>query len=458
VQYQFECGGHSLDVASFVGVNGVSDADAKNRKVSSEDFSPASSSKEVVTTHQTSEKNQLRDDKIRFALVVSHPIQHFTPFYRALAQCEGIVLKVFFCCRVGLEPYFDREMNTQIAWNMDLLSGYDHMFLPEASEITRSGPLKIRNPSVGEELAKFDPQVVLTHGYNQLTMLFALWWCRRNKVPAMLIGDSELLHQRRVGVRFAKRVLLPLLLSQYKCFLTTGDNNEAYYAHYGVDRRRFFRSPFTIDEANYRAAADNRAQLRQAFRQAHGIGPDEFVVLTVGKLSDRKRPYDLLAVAETLKSTARASPPFHIVYAGDGANIEDLRTTVAAKKLPVTLLGFVNVDRLAEVYCAADILAHPSELDPHPLVLSEAACVGLPLLISDRVGAAGPTDIAREGENAVVYPCGDVRALADALLRLGREPETVERMSKASLRIFRELDTRKSVAGALAAIEFCREA
>ncbi len=89
---------------------------------------------------------------------------------------------------------------------MDLLSGYDHMFLPEASRITRSGPLKIRNPSIGEELAKFDPEVVLTHGYNQLTMLFALWWCRRNKVPAMLIGDSELLHQRRAGVSFAKRV------------------------------------------------------------------------------------------------------------------------------------------------------------------------------------------------------------------------------------------------------------
>jgi hypothetical protein len=138
-----------------LGVNGLSDADAKNRKVSSDDFSPVSTSKEAVTTRQASEKNQLRGDKTRFALVVSHPIQHFTPFYRALAQCDGIALKVFFCCRVGLEPYFDREMNTQIAWNMDLLSGYDHMFLPKASEISRSGPLKVRNPSVGQELAKF---------------------------------------------------------------------------------------------------------------------------------------------------------------------------------------------------------------------------------------------------------------------------------------------------------------
>ena len=106
-----------------MGVNGVSDADAKNRKMSSEVFSPVSSSKETVTTEWASEKRQLRDGKTQFALVVSHPIQHFTPFYRALAQCEGITLKVFFCCRVGLEPYFDREMNTHIAWNINLLSG-----------------------------------------------------------------------------------------------------------------------------------------------------------------------------------------------------------------------------------------------------------------------------------------------------------------------------------------------
>ena len=86
-----------------LGVNGMSDdVNTKYRKASAGDFFPVSSSKEAVTTHQTSEKNQLRGDKTRFALVVSHPIQHFTPFYRALAQCEGITLKVFFCCRVGL--------------------------------------------------------------------------------------------------------------------------------------------------------------------------------------------------------------------------------------------------------------------------------------------------------------------------------------------------------------------
>jgi len=64
----------------------------------------------------------------KLAIVVSHPIQHFVPFYRALAAHSEIDLIVLFASRIGVQPYFDREMNTTITWNMDLLGGYDHIF------------------------------------------------------------------------------------------------------------------------------------------------------------------------------------------------------------------------------------------------------------------------------------------------------------------------------------------
>lgn len=409
----------------------------------------------VTPSRRPFEGHRARDGNIRLAIVVSHPIQHFVHFYRVLAQREEIALKVFFCSRIGLEPYFDREMNTEIAWKMDLIGGYDHLFLPESGGIKEVSPLKINNPSIGAELVRFAPDAVLTHGYNLLTSLRALAWCRRNGVPAMVTGDSELLHRRSLGRNLAKRMELPILLSQYSCFLTTGDNNEAYYRHYGITPERFFRSPFTIDESAYRAAKENRARLRRAFRRAHGIDERELVVLAVGKLSNRKRPGDLLAATEILRSVAPEAAPFRVVFAGSGALLGNLVARARAKKLPVTFLGFVNVDRLPEVYCGADLLAHPSEREPRGLVCSEAACIGLPMVLSDRVGAVGPTDIARPGENAIVYPCGNVPALANAILRLGREPETRALMAQASLRIFDELDARKSVAGMLAAVEFC---
>ncbi len=408
-----------------------------------------------MTNLRTCEGDRARDGKTRLAIVVSHPIQHFVHFYRALADREEIALKVFYCSRIGLEAYFDREMNTEIAWKMDLLSGYDHLFLPEAGRIREASPFKINNPSMGAELARFDPHVVLTYGYNLLTSLRALAWCRRRGVPVMMTGDSELLRDRSWWKQTAKKAVLPAVLGQFTGFLTTGDNNEAYYRHYGVDPQRFFRSPFTIDETAYRSARQERARLRANFRRANNIGENDFVALSVGKLSERKRPHDLLGAIEELGSTKNRASALHVVYAGNGASLEGLRARAAAKKLPATFLGFVNVDRLPEVYCAADILVHPSEQDPHPLVLSEAACVGLPIVVSDKVGAVGPTDIARAGENAIVYPCGDVPALASAILRLGREPETLARMGEASQRIFDELDVRKSVAGTLDAVYSC---
>jgi glycosyltransferase involved in cell wall biosynthesis len=393
----------------------------------------------------------------RLAILVSHPIQHFVHFYRALAAREEIVLKVFFCSRIGLESYFDREMNCEIAWNMDLTSGFDHVFLPDGDKIKETSPLKVNNPSIWSALAEFQPDVVLTYGYNHLTTLRAVAWCRFHRIPVMMTGDSELLHERASWKTLLKAVGLPLLLRQFTCFLTTGDNNEDYYLHYGVAHDRFFRVPFSIDESNYRAARRDRHQLRRAFRATHGIDENAFVTLAVGKLSQRKRPRDLLQALETICNARKSRTPIHAVYAGNGALLDGLSVEAKDKKLPITFLGFVNVHELPAAHCAADVLVHASDLDPHPLVCSESACIGLPMIMSDRVGAIGSTDVARSGENTIVYPCGSVEVLADAITSLAGNPETASAMEKASQRIFDELDVRKSVQGLLAALVCCRD-
>lgn len=388
----------------------------------------------------------------RLIIVVSHPIQHFVPFYRALAAHPSINLTVIYCSRIGLEPYFDKAMNTTIAWKMDLLGGYDHVFLPEAESIKFTGPREVNNPSVAKELSRLAPDAVLIYGYTFLTSLRALWWCRRSKTPALMISDSELKTVRSNWVAFAKRLVLPVLLKQFQAFLTVGDCNEDYYAHYGVPRDRLFRSPFTIDEQSYRATRANRAALRESQRRELGISDTDIVCLTVGKLSRRKRPHDVVTAARQLAGQEQA---IRFVLAGNGEMMEELSAVVTAEGLPVHLVGFVNVDALPSYYAAADLILHPSSRDPHPLVMSEAACIGLPLVISDRVGAAGPTDIARPGENAVVFPVGDSAAIAQAIETLCGAPEQLARMASRSIEIFDELDMNRSVTGAVDALADC---
>ncbi len=60
----------------------------------------------------------------------------------------------------------------------------------------------------------------------------------------------------------------------------------------------------------------------------------------------------------------------------------------------------------------SDVLVLPSAQDGFGLVVLEAMATGLPVLVSDRVGAA---DCVREGITGLTFPFGDEDALADRI-------------------------------------------
>lgn len=390
---------------------------------------------------------------LRLAIVATHPIQHFVPFYRALARSEGIDVHVFFMSDFSVRGYFDPLMKAYIRWEMDLLSGYRYTFLPEAKAIPRSSPFLLNNPSIDAVLSDFRPDVVLAYGYNQVTQWRVLHWCRGRRIPLLMISDSELLHQRRWWRKAAKRAILPWLFRQYAGFLTTGDSNERYLHAYGVPRSKMFRCPFTIDEDLYVSARNDRASRRDRIRTEYGISPNAFLVLTVGKLTPGKRPLDILeAASEIAGDEGRDSSVVEFAVAGDGELMSRMKDRISEDQLPVRMLGFVNVNRLPDIYCSADVLLHLSEVDAHPLALSEAACIGLPMIVSDMVGAIGPSDIARPGENALVIPCGNIKSISAAIREMAANPALIGAMSQASREIFAETEMHHSVEGLRAAV------
>ncbi|MBW8841244.1 MAG: glycosyltransferase family 4 protein [Sphingomonadales bacterium] len=384
----------------------------------------------------------------RLAIVVTHPIQHFVPFYRALAADPAIELHVLYGAPIGVKAYFDKEMQSEISWNMDLLGGYSHEFLGEVPANGQSSARAPNSPEIAARLKAFAPDVVLVYGHAQANVYRAIWWCRRNKVPLMTIGDSELLRERTRSTRMAKEVVVRQIFRRYSAFLSVGDRNADFYAYYGAPRDRIFRCPFTIDETAYRAAKANRTALRAEARRTYGIPEDAIVALFVGKLSGRKRPIDLIdALAQTRGRKVTA------LFAGNGEQMEAAKARAAEIGVDARFAGFVNVDKLPALYAAADMLVHPSQADPHPLICSESACIGLPMLLSDRIGAAGPTDIARPGENALIFPCADTAALAGLIDALSGDEARRAAMGARSLEIFDELDIKASVAGVHRGIE-----
>jgi glycosyltransferase involved in cell wall biosynthesis len=111
--------------------------------------------------------------------------------------------------------------------------------------------------------------------------------------------------------------------------------------------------------------------------------------------------------------------------------------------------GGLTEDELAQRYVEADVFALLSRHEPWGVVVNEAAASGLPLVLSDRVGAAH--DLLRDGENGYVVPADDVDAAAEALRRLA-DPELRARFGERSRELVRAWGYEPSVEAFVAAV------
>ena len=68
----------------------------------------------------------------RLAILVSHPIQYFSPLYRRLAKQPGIDLTVYYCHQPKAESAFDPGFGRIVNWDVPLLDGHRHVVLPKS--------------------------------------------------------------------------------------------------------------------------------------------------------------------------------------------------------------------------------------------------------------------------------------------------------------------------------------
>jgi glycosyltransferase involved in cell wall biosynthesis len=371
----------------------------------------------------------------RLAIIATHPIQYYAPLCRAIAQTKELQLCVFFCSRLGLDPYLDGDFGRTFRWHNDLTSGYHHVFLDD-NPMPNSTSLKwIDNKNVGSALESFRPDCVLIQGYSTRTMLRALRWANRQRVPVALFADSAFPDHVPFPKSLIKRLVLAYLYRRIFGFFYMGDRGRAYHRHYGAPADRLYFCPYTIDEPLFDISRLRRESLRKKVRGEFGLLDTDLAFLFCGKLIDRKRPLDLIHGAARLQKRMPAGGTVHLLFCGDGKLHREIETAARASNVRATLLGFRNIDAIGEVYCAADAMILPSEREPFGVVLAEAAFFDLPLIVSDRIGAIGPNSLVRDGQNGIVFPVGDHDKLSEAMAAM-HDPARRTAMGASSRAIY----------------------
>lgn len=175
--------------------------------------------------------------------------------------------------------------------------------------------------------------------------------------------------------------------------------------------------PLGIDSGLYRPSPERR-RLRQS------LGLDEATVLFgyVGRLVPEKGLFTLLRALRLLGGLS-----WRLLVIGDGPWRRTWERELAHAGLceHVIQRGYVAHDAMPSWFSAMDVLVLPSESQPHwreqfGRVLIEALACGTPV-IGSSCGEI-PTVIEDTG-GGLVFPEGDVLALARALLALAQDPQ-----------------------------------
>jgi glycogen(starch) synthase len=166
-------------------------------------------------------------------------------------------------------------------------------------------------------------------------------------------------------------------------------------------------------------------------------GPEEEglgrYVLGVGRLVPQKG-FDVLLDAFDAESLAG----LNLAIAGEGFERQRLEHHAAKLALGTRfrLLGTVDRSRLGQLFRGARVFVLPSRGEPFGIALLEAMAAGVPA-VATRAG--GVPEFATDGENALLVPPEDPRALAEAIARAAHEEELRERLIAGGRRTAAEL-------------------
>lgn len=353
---------------------------------------------------------------IRVVFVLQEPTPYRTPHLAVLRSRPELDVTVVYAA-----PTVQRR-----SWTVDDDAIYlEGPRLPLARVLHHDYPV---TPSVWPLLGRLRPDAVVVGGWSTSATQLAVIWCRTHGIPYLLMSDNHLLERRPAWVRALKRVVLPRVVPQAAGWLVPGSRARDHIVHYGADPARVVDFPLTVDVPAMLERAAVLEERRTAIRSRLGIAHDAVAVLGVGRLIEFKAPEIL--VRAVARAGARSARRLHLLIAGDGPLDEAVRAEAEELGVAATFAGFVEGDDLLELYAAADVFALLSRRELWGVVVNEAMCFGLPLVLSSAVGAAA--DLLVEERNGLLVPPDDVEAAAAALAKLAASEPRRAAMGAAS--------------------------
>lgn len=350
--------------------------------------------------------------------ILDKPIQNNLP-YRLMAKEMVIQSKVLYI-QSGSASGSVESINESVT-KVELGDAYDYAFLPQG--------LSNKLVYLVQQIRQSD--VVVVYGYFNLWQKFGIiiakLFCRK----LILTSDATYL-QGTFESKGWKLRLKPFIQRFIYNYIANGlwvpsTASFQYHQSLGVQSGQLAITPYVVDEELI-SRVHNATQIDE-FRQAKGIPQHAFVFVFCAKFIDRKRPLDVI---HAFAQVANLGKETYLIMIGDGPLRKEMEEIVRNLAITDKVLfpGLIQYINLPEWYISSNVLVFSSEHEPYGLPVNEAMLCGIPVIVSDRIGAR--LDLVEENITGWTYPVGDINALAGYMEYAISHPAQIKQMGKAA--------------------------
>ncbi len=336
----------------------------------------------------------------KLAIITTHPIQYQIPLFKSLKK-KGIKFKVFFASKHGVvKNKIDPEFLRKVKWdiNSDMLKGYESKF----SKVQKYNvnDFRLYYDNIERELLEGNFNYILILGWNNIHYLRAIYFAVKNNIKILLRVETNLKFTKNLIKKILKKIVLKFFFKKVSYFLSIGKLNKEFYLSHGVKKNKILSAPYFVDNDFFNISLNKKNTKKKLKFE------NKKIILFVGKLIKRKNPFEFIRIAELNRDKIN----LHFVIIGDG--ILKKKCVEYIKNLNLTnvsLLGFVNQNKIREYYKVSDLMIVTSFYETWGLNINEAFASNVPVICSHDCGAS--SDLVVNKKTGFVYKTGNINDL-----------------------------------------------
>lgn len=307
---------------------------------------------------------------MKICLITNIPVPYRLPIFEILAKKLGNNFLVMYCAK--------SESNRN--WDFNNFN-FNYLFLNENVKAKNDGFNYIHNNlDIFSKLKKFNPDVVITTGFNP-THLYAWLYSKLFFKKHIPMTDGWLYSEKNLSQ--LHKFIRKFVFNTSNSFIGASKNSIKLYESYGVQRERIFQSHLCIDN--------------KKFENSNKFNDRKYHIMFSGQLTERKIPFFFCDIVEKL---SKRIDNLKVLILGSGPLEKEILAKLNNLKIDYTYPGFVSQEELPKYYSDSKLFLFTTKLDAWGVVVNESMASGTPVITTPYAGVIN--DLVLDSKNGYI--------------------------------------------------------